>query len=247
MILLLFATISFYTGILIRDCLESRPGLQSFPDIGEAAFGITGRRIVATMLYGELYLVAVELLILEVGNSDCASVYAVLTLLLPRKHYVQVRCSLGPGGSLHEEIASCISASCTSLTSYRVLPQGDNLSYVFPDAALSIFGVQFTANQTFVVLAAICVLPTVWLRDLSWLAYISVWGVIASTIVVTAVWWVGEVDGVGFSHPGKLILPGGFPAAVGLYGFCYSGHAVFPNIYSSMNNRKLYPWVGGII
>jgi vesicular inhibitory amino acid transporter len=42
-LLLLFALICCYTGILLKRCLESYPGITSYPDIGQAAFGIIGR------------------------------------------------------------------------------------------------------------------------------------------------------------------------------------------------------------
>lgn len=42
-ILFIFAILSFYTGLLLRYCLDSEPGLQTYPDIGQAAFGTSGR------------------------------------------------------------------------------------------------------------------------------------------------------------------------------------------------------------
>lgn len=42
-ILLIFAVLSYYTGILLRYCLDSRPELETYPDIGQAAFGTVGR------------------------------------------------------------------------------------------------------------------------------------------------------------------------------------------------------------
>lgn len=42
-ILLIFAVLSYYTGILLRYCLDSQPGLETYPDIGQAAFGTVGR------------------------------------------------------------------------------------------------------------------------------------------------------------------------------------------------------------
>lgn len=42
-ILLIFAVLSYYTGILLRLCLDSKPGLETYPDIGQAAFGTIGR------------------------------------------------------------------------------------------------------------------------------------------------------------------------------------------------------------
>jgi vesicular inhibitory amino acid transporter len=46
-ILLLFAALSFYTGLLLRYCLDSEPGLETYPDIGQAAFGTLGRVIIS--------------------------------------------------------------------------------------------------------------------------------------------------------------------------------------------------------
>lgn len=42
-ILFIFAVLSFYTGLLLRYCLDSQPGLETYPDIGQAAFGTPGR------------------------------------------------------------------------------------------------------------------------------------------------------------------------------------------------------------
>lgn len=42
-ILIVFGVLSYYTGILLRHCLDSQPGLETYPDIGQAAFGTLGR------------------------------------------------------------------------------------------------------------------------------------------------------------------------------------------------------------
>ena len=41
---------SLYTGLLLRYCLDSAPGLETYPDIGQAAFGTTGRVIISVSL-----------------------------------------------------------------------------------------------------------------------------------------------------------------------------------------------------
>lgn len=46
-ILILYAALSFYTGILLRRCLDSEPGLETYPDIGQAAFGTWGRVLIS--------------------------------------------------------------------------------------------------------------------------------------------------------------------------------------------------------
>lgn len=180
--------ICFYTGILLRRCLESEPGLATYPDIGQAAFGQTGRIVISIILYVELYACCVEFLILE----------------------------------------------------------GDNLSALFPGVHLSVAGVHIDSKTCFCLLTAMFLLPTVWLRDLSYLSYLSAGGVLASIVVVFSVLWVGALDGVDFHETGPFFTLSGLPVSIGLYGFCYSGHAVFPNIYSSLRNRNDYNKVLGV-
>lgn len=184
-ILLIFALLSFYTGILLRYCLDSAPGLETYPDIGQAAFGTTGRFAISIILYVELYACCVEYIILE----------------------------------------------------------SDNLSSLFPNAHLN-FGVfDLGSHHLFALMTTLAVLPTVWLRDLSVLSYISAGGVIASILVVLCLFWVGLVDQVGFQSEGTVLNLTNLPVAIGLYGYCYSGHAVFPNIYTSMAKPNQYPSV----
>ncbi|KAL6009186.1 hypothetical protein ACLOJK_022413, partial [Asimina triloba] len=178
----LIAIICCYTGLLLRRCMDMDPRIKTYPDIGEYAFGTKGRFIVALFLYLELYLVAIEFLILE----------------------------------------------------------GDNLHKLFLDVNLQIIGLNFGRKQGFVLLAALVILPTMWLRSLGLLAYISAGGVLASGIVVASVFWAGAFDGVGFHGKGALYNFGGLPTTFSLYAFCYCGHAVFPTVYTSMKHRSQF-------
>ncbi|KAJ6322995.1 hypothetical protein OIU77_012761 [Salix suchowensis] len=157
-ILLIFAVLSFYTGMLLRYCLDSEPGLETYPDIGQAAFGTTGRIFISIILYVELYACCVEYIILE----------------------------------------------------------SDNLSSLFPNAHISMGGFEMDSHHLFALMTTLAVLPTVWLRDLSVLSYISAGGVVASVLVVFSLFWAGLVD---------------------------DGHAVFPNIYTSMAQPSRFPTV----
>lgn len=184
-VLFIFAVLSFYTGILLRRCLDSAPGLETYPDIGQAAFGRSGRIAISIILYVELYACCVEYIILE----------------------------------------------------------SDNLSSLFPNAHLNLGLYELDARHLFALITMLAVLPTCWLRDLSVLSYISVGGVIASIVVVLCLFWVGLVDNVGDYNSGSVLNLTTLPVALGLYGYCYSGHAVFPNIYTSMENPNQFPVV----
>ncbi|XP_019107234.2 amino acid transporter AVT1I [Beta vulgaris subsp. vulgaris] len=57
-----------YTGLLIKRCMEVDPRIKSYPDIGEHAFGKTGKTIASIILYVELYMGTTGFLILEGDN-----------------------------------------------------------------------------------------------------------------------------------------------------------------------------------
>lgn len=69
LLLLLFCIISFYTGILLQRCLEGSPGLKTYPDIGQAAFGVSGRLVIAVSTETNNDTLLVFTLVLSVFNS----------------------------------------------------------------------------------------------------------------------------------------------------------------------------------
>ncbi|XP_071731068.1 amino acid transporter AVT1I-like [Rutidosis leptorrhynchoides] len=67
-LLFIIASSTFYTGLLIKRCMDADPTIRSYPDIGDRAFGKTGRMIVSITMNVEFYLVATGFLILESDN-----------------------------------------------------------------------------------------------------------------------------------------------------------------------------------
>ncbi|XP_050230002.1 amino acid transporter AVT1I-like isoform X2 [Mercurialis annua] len=67
-LLFIIAISAFYSGILIKRCMEADSNIRTYPDIGERAFGGKGRLLISIFMYVELYLVATGFLILEGDN-----------------------------------------------------------------------------------------------------------------------------------------------------------------------------------
>ncbi|KAI3452299.1 hypothetical protein Pfo_008964 [Paulownia fortunei] len=64
-LLFVIASVTFYTGLLIKRCMEVDPSIRSYPDIGDKAFGTKGRILVSVLINLELYMIATGFIILN--------------------------------------------------------------------------------------------------------------------------------------------------------------------------------------
>ncbi|XP_058219703.1 amino acid transporter AVT1I-like [Rhododendron vialii] len=114
--------------------------------------------------------------------------------------------------------------------------EGDNLHKLFPKFLIRLGTLTIPGMQSFVIIAALVILPSMLLTDLGVLSYVSATGVFSCLIILASVVCVGAINGVGFSAKGKLLNVGGIPTAVSLYIVCFAGHPVVPSVYTSMQD-----------
>lgn len=158
-----------------REALRVTTPLQTYEDIGEAAFGARGRQFIQWVLYTEL-----------VGT-----------------------CSL-----------------------FYIL-EADHLELLF--------GSPVIAREVFTAVSFLLFTPTLWLSDLSGLAYVGLAGVVSSLGVAgltTYDFVVGHGAQVAETTAAAHIAA--LPVTFGMIAFVFAGHAVFPSIYSSMEQPEEY-------
>ncbi|GAU38797.1 hypothetical protein TSUD_163720 [Trifolium subterraneum] len=153
-------------------CLESYPGISSYPDIGQAAFGIVGR----------------------LGIANCSHIR-------PQKFRVAVMAT-------DKKIILYMELFASSVE-FLILVS-DNLSSLFPNTSMTL----------------------------------AVGGIFATILVALCLFWVGAIDHVGYiNQEYKFLDIENISVSIGLFGFGFAGHAVFPNIYSSMKDPSKFPLV----
>ncbi|KAF8701528.1 hypothetical protein HU200_033553 [Digitaria exilis] len=128
-----------------------------------------------------------------------------------------------------------------ALVSYTI-SLSDNLPLVFPGARLHLPCLHRlgTTTQLLTVIAVLVALPSLWLRDLSSISFLSFAGIVMSLLIFACVVCAAAFGGVDTDHRIPVLRIERIPAVSGLYMFSYAGHIVFPNIYTAMKDPSSF-------
>ncbi|KAL5703099.1 hypothetical protein ACHQM5_028233 [Ranunculus cassubicifolius] len=129
-----------------------------------------------------------------------------------------------------------------ALVSYTI-SLSDNLSRVFAGTHLKIHCFHLTTSQILTVIAVLVALPSLWLRDLSSISFLSSGGILMSILIFTTVALTAISGAVKANHSIPFLQLHNIPAISGLYIFSFAGHIVFPDIYKSMKDPSKFTQV----
>ncbi|OVA03233.1 Amino acid transporter [Macleaya cordata] len=126
-----------------------------------------------------------------------------------------------------------------ALVSYTI-SLSDNLSTVFAGTNLHMPWMHLTTSQILTVIAVIVALPSLWLRDLSSISFLSSGGILMSLLIFITVVCTAAFGGVKANQSIPMLQLHNIPAISGLYIFSFAGHIVFPDLYKSMKDPSKF-------
>ncbi|KAB5569675.1 hypothetical protein DKX38_003468 [Salix brachista] len=127
-----------------------------------------------------------------------------------------------------------------TLVSYTISLH-DNLMTVFAGTQLRLpIWTELSPAQLLTITGVLIALPSLWLRDLSSISFLSFGGILMSIIIFTSVAITAIFQVVKANHSIPVLHLRKIPAISGIYIFSYSGHTVFPNLYKSMKDPSKF-------
>jgi vesicular inhibitory amino acid transporter len=127
-----------------------------------------------------------------------------------------------------------------ALVSYTISLH-DNLIIVFLGTHLKLKLAMLSTSQILTLVAILIALPSLWIRDMSSISFLSTGGILTSLLIfmcvaVTAIF--GDVQANNHSIPAFKLH--NIPSISGLYVFGYGGHIVFPDLYKAMKDPSKF-------
>ncbi|KAL9384835.1 hypothetical protein Peur_021845 [Populus x canadensis] len=130
-----------------------------------------------------------------------------------------------------------------ALVSYTISLH-DNLITVFAGTQLRLpIWAKLYKSQLLTLIGVLVALPTLWLRDLSSISFLSSGGILMSIVIFTSVTCTAIFQVVKANHSIPALHLHKIPAISGLYIFSYAGHIVFPDLYKSMKDPSKFTMV----
>ncbi|CAD6253875.1 unnamed protein product [Miscanthus lutarioriparius] len=126
-----------------------------------------------------------------------------------------------------------------ALVSYTI-SLSDNLPLVFAGVHLHLPWLHLSATQLLTIIAVLVALPSLWLRDLSSISFLSFAGIIMSLLIFGSVVCTAAFGGVNLGKHISVLQLEKIPVVSGLYMFSYAGHIVLPNIYTAMKDPSSF-------
>lgn len=127
-----------------------------------------------------------------------------------------------------------------ALVSYTISLH-DNLGTVFLGANMVNFRlVNLSTSQLLTVIAVLVALPSLWLKDLSSISFLSFVGILMSLVIFMDVACTWVFGGIKASNRIPPIQFHNIPAISGLYAFSFAGHIVFPDLYRAMKDPSKF-------
>ncbi|OWM70973.1 hypothetical protein CDL15_Pgr013154 [Punica granatum] len=122
-----------------------------------------------------------------------------------------------------------------ALVSYTISLH-DNLGTIFEHVQVFPRWRLMSSSQLLTLIAVLVALPSLWLRDLSSISFLSSGGILMSMVIFGSVALTAIFGGVRSNHTIPVLQIRNIPAISGLYVFSYAGHVVFPNLHESMKD-----------
>ncbi|CAI8598057.1 unnamed protein product [Vicia faba] len=128
-----------------------------------------------------------------------------------------------------------------ALVSYTISLH-DNLITVFIGTHLKMKFVTLTTPQILTLVAILIALPSLWIRDMSSISFLSTGGIVMSLLIfvcvaATAIFGGGEGSN---NHSIPVFKLHNIPSISGIYVFGLGGHIVFPDLYKSMKDPSKF-------